>query len=199
MAVIIGLAIFFIWWFTGRSRPDAVAGTPSPKPGSISKEAILEAALPRGGSLTGTTNAMDLAAERLTAAPLVRVNRSTDQLEPWLAESWTASPDNLIYTLRLRPGVTAADGTALTAARAVESLGEMTVLEKPVTLRAVDPVTVEIRFASPFAPGLRVLDRHPVAGFGPFVESPGKKPSPSKIPVLRTFTRNANYWHKAAD
>jgi peptide/nickel transport system substrate-binding protein len=136
---------------------------------------------------------MDLAVERLTSATLVRVNRSTDQLEPWLAESWTTSPDNLIYTVRLRPGLTAADGTALTASRAAQSLGNITVLEKPVAVRAVDPLALEVRFASPFAPGLRVLDRHPIAGFGPFVESPGKRPG------IRTFTRNAKYWRKAAN
>ncbi len=51
-----------------------------------------------------------LATERLTGAPLVRVNRSTDELEPWLAESWIPSADNLIYTVKLRPGLTSADG-----------------------------------------------------------------------------------------
>lgn len=151
-------------------------------------EETIEAALPRGGSLSGSTDAMALAVERLTGAPLVRVNRSTDQVEPWLAESWTTSPDNLIYTVRLRPGLTSADGTALTAASAVASLGDITALGKPVAIRAIDPLTLELRFASPFAPALRVLDRHPIQGFGPFVDA-GKG----------TFRRNPNYWRKAAD
>src|SRR4051794_10165042 len=38
----------------------------------------------------------------LTQAPLVRVNRATDELEPWLAERWTASSDGRTYTLKLR-------------------------------------------------------------------------------------------------
>ena len=38
----------------------------------------------------------------LTQARLVRVNRSTDELEPWLAEGWTSSPDGLTYTITLR-------------------------------------------------------------------------------------------------
>ena len=50
------------------------------------------------------------------ARSLVRVNRSTDELEPWLAESFIAASGNLIYTVKLRPGLTSADGTALTAA-----------------------------------------------------------------------------------
>ena len=53
-------------------------GSPAPP----SKEAIIEAALPRGGSLTGSTDVMALAADRLTGAPLVRVNRSTDGSSP---------------------------------------------------------------------------------------------------------------------
>ncbi len=41
----------------------------------------------------------------LTQARLVRIDRRTQELEPWLAESWTASPDGLTYTLTLRRGV----------------------------------------------------------------------------------------------
>jgi peptide/nickel transport system substrate-binding protein len=192
IAAIVGAAIFLIWWISspsGSPAPGVAGSTPAP----VSKEAIIEAALPRGGSLTGSSDAVELAVERLTGAPLVRVNRSTDQLEPWLAESWTASPDNLIYTVRLRPGLTAADGTALTADRAAHALGEIIALDKPVAVSAIDPLTLEVRFASPFAPALRVLDRHPIAGFGPFVESPGSGSS------TRTFTRNTNYWRKAAN
>jgi ABC-type transport system substrate-binding protein len=198
IAAIIGVATFLIWWITSDVRrhgfgatdpasslgtdPDKAASNPPPP----SKEALIEAALPRGGSLAGSTDAIELAVERLTAAPLVRVNRSTDELEPWLAESWTA-PGNLIYTVKLRPGLTSADGTALTAAEAAKSLTSMTVMGQPVGLRAIDPLTLEIRFGSPFAPGLRVLDHHPIPGFGPFVgEGPG-------------FRRNPNYWRKAAD
>ena len=138
-------------------------------PATPSKEAVIEAALPRGGSLTGSTDAMELAVDRLTGAQLVRVNRSTDELEPWLAESWTAAPGNLIYTVKLRPGLTSADGTALTAADARDIAGVDHREGTARGVRAIDPLTLEIRFTSPFAPGLRVLDQHPIAGFGPFV------------------------------
>ena len=37
----------------------------------------------------------------LTQAWLVRVNRLTDTVEPWLAESWSTSSDGLRYTIKL--------------------------------------------------------------------------------------------------
>ena len=40
----------------------------------------------------------------------------TDTLEPWLAESWTESPDHLTFTIKLRPGVTFSDGVPFTSA-----------------------------------------------------------------------------------
>jgi ABC-type transport system substrate-binding protein len=196
IAAIIGVATFLIWWLTsdvrregfGRSTPPGAGpGNASPNPPAPSKEAIIEAALPRGGSLVGSTDAMDLAVERLTAAPLVRINRSTDEIEPWAAESWTASPDNLIYTVKLRAGLTSAEGTAFTSAEAAKSLASMTALGQAVGVRALDPLTLEIRFVAPFAPGLRVLDHHPIAGLGPFV---GEGPR---------FPRNPHYWRKAAN
>ena len=199
IAAAIGLAVFLIWWLTSVRLRQGFGETDGSSPAAAppSKEAIIEAALPQGGSLHGWTSEMTLAVEKLTGAALVRVNRN-DELEPWLAESWTASPDNLIYAVKLRPGLTSAAGTALTAADAAQSLsssGAMMALGQPVGVRALDPLTLEIRFTSPFAPALRLLDRHPIPGFGPFVEdtSGAKRTGP------RTFRRNPNYWRKAAD
>ena len=202
IAAIIGVAVFLIWWLTSDSRlrrnadaaREEAASSPASPP-ALSKEAIIEAALPRGGSLTGSTDVMPLAVERLTGAPLVRVNRSTDQAEPWLAESWIASDDHLIYTVKLRPGLASADGTSLTSAGVVSALGTIAAMGQPVSVRALDPLTVELRFAAPFAPALRLLDRHPIPGFGPFVEDPAA----SKRSGVRAFRRNPQYWRKAAD
>ncbi len=107
----------------------------------------------------------------LTQAPLVYVNRATDTLQPWLAESWTESADHLAYTIKMRPGVTFSDGTPLTSAdvlftfRAlydpkVESplAGDTLVNGKPLQVSAPDPSTVIVRLPSPFAPGLRLID-----------------------------------------
>ena len=41
----------------------------------------------------------------LLHAKLVRLNRVTQEIEPWLAESWTRSDDGLRYTMKLRPNV----------------------------------------------------------------------------------------------
>ena len=37
---------------------------------------------------------------------LVRVNRATFELEPWLAEKWESSAGGRTHALHLRPGVT---------------------------------------------------------------------------------------------
>ena len=208
IAAIVGLAIFFIWWLTAPRRPGVTTVAPTATPGAISKEAIIEAALPRGGSLRGSTDAMELAVERLTSATLVRVNRSTDQLEPWLAESWTASPDNRRYTVRLRAGLVWSDGSPFTSEDVVASQTSVAVMGEPVIRRGVDPLTVEIEFREPFAPGLRVLDRMPIypgdgmtggESIGPFVETTVRKGSSVSGGVPRTFVRNPRYWRKAAD
>jgi peptide/nickel transport system substrate-binding protein len=111
----------------------------------------------------------------LTQAWLVRVNRLTDTVEPWLAESWSASPDGLRYTIKLRQGVTFADGAPFTSDDVVFSLAaaydekggsmvadSMRVGGKNLTAEAVDPVTVVITFPGPFGPGLRLFDNLPI-------------------------------------
>ena len=216
VAAILGVAIFFIWWLTAPSRRDPPTPASAPRQSATSEEAIIEAALPRGGSLTGSTDAMELAVQRLTSATLVRINRSTDEVEPWLAESWTASPDNLRYTLRLRAGLVWSDGSPFTSEDVIASQTTVSVLGEPVMRRALDPLTVGIEFRQPFAPGLRVLDRMPIypgqgmngnESIGPFVETTVRKgPARSRgvgesgsPGAVRTFVRNPRYWRKAAD
>src|SRR5438105_2443059 len=87
------------------------------------------AAARRGGQLVASIRAVPRSFNRLVAREqtvellsmltqgrLVRVNRSTFQLEPWLAEKWEASPDGRTFTLHLRPGVTWSDGQPFTSA-----------------------------------------------------------------------------------
>jgi peptide/nickel transport system substrate-binding protein len=110
----------------------------------------------------------------LTQSRLVRVNRVTDALEPALAESWEASADGLVHTLRLRKGVTFSDGRPFTSADvafsfavaydapgsrlgdAVMPAGQRLLLETP------DPHIVILRFPAPFAPGVRILENLPM-------------------------------------
>ncbi len=176
------------------------------------------------------TAAADLVA-LLTHARLVRVNRSTDELEPALAESWTSSPDGLVHTLKLRNGVQFTDGVSFTAADVVftaralydERVGSplatgIRVAGQPLVFEAPDPATVVVRFAAPFAPGLRLLDSLPIlprhklepalaagtfrdqwkagtpaselAGLGPFMLS--EHVAGERL----VFSRNARYWRR---
>jgi peptide/nickel transport system substrate-binding protein len=205
IAAAMGLAIFVIWWLTSprSSRNQAPASPPSttePTPAAV------EIRLPRGGSLTGVPDDFVEASTWLTQATLVRVNRSTDRVEPWLGESWSASADNLIYTLKLRPGVLWSDGTPLSAEDVIATVASVPVLGKTLAARTIDPVTIEIRFPGPFAPGLRVLDRYPVrarhrpatdVGLGPFVPAFAK--APAGKPSGRVLVRNPHYWRTSPD
>ncbi len=123
--------------------------------------------------------ARDAVCETLTLllhAKLVRIDRRTQELEPWLAESWTVSPDGLSYTLRLRPDVTFSDGAPFTSADVLFAFHAvydqktppspladgLRVGGKPLLVSAPDPGTVVVRFPAPFGPGLRVLDSLPI-------------------------------------
>ena len=166
-------------WLVVRARarrpPSGTAETPAIQPGgelvaSIRSEpATYNRYAPAG--IRAATELVTL----LTHAPLVRINRTTDQLEPWLAESWTTSPDGLTYTLKLREGVTFSDGEPLTSADVLFSFRAVydpvvksglqptfLVKGKPLAVRAPDPHTVVIGFPEPFAPGLRLLDMLPI-------------------------------------
>jgi len=111
----------------------------------------------------------------LTQAKLVRVNRVTQDVEPWLAESWTRSDDARRYTLKLRPNVAFSDGQPFTSAdvvfmfRAIYDAGtgsnladSLTANGKKLEVSALDPLTVEIVFPDPFAAGVSLLDNLPI-------------------------------------
>lgn len=106
---------------------------------------------------------------------LVRVNRATFELEPWLAERWESSTDGRTHTIHLRPGVTWSDGTPFTSADVlfslqaaydpkVESVLASTLLAggQPIRATASDPQTVVVHYAGPSGPGLRLLDGLPI-------------------------------------
>ncbi len=117
--------------------------------------------------LTSREATTDLVAS-LMQAKLVRINRVTDEVEPWLAERWTRAASGLSYTLTLRPNVTFSDGRPLTADDVVFSLEAAYAVPlaadalqpggKKLTLTAADPLTLVLTFPVPYAPGLRILD-----------------------------------------
>lgn len=99
-------------------------------------DGILEPRPGRGGRLTAAVRALpDLfdplegdgddetrLLRVLTQGTLVRVNPATLEIEPWLAERWSSSPDGRSHTLVLRSGVAWSDGVPFTAADVVFSL-----------------------------------------------------------------------------
>jgi len=148
------------------------------------------AAPARGGTLTaslrsepGTFNRLAPNAQsaptdavtRLTQAPLVRLNRVTDQPEPWLAEKWSVSPDGRTITLTLRDGLTFSDGVPFTSEDVVFTFKALydpavdsvlatgvQVNGQPVSVTAPDKRTVVVTMPAPFAPGVAMLDSVPI-------------------------------------
>ncbi len=121
-----------------------------------------------------TTAAGDLLG-LLTQAPLVHVNRATDELQPWLAESWTESPDHQTYTLKLRQGIAFSDGAPFTSADVLFSFRALYdpkvqaalapdtyVGGQPLRVEAPDPSTVVLHLPAPFAAGLRLVANIPI-------------------------------------
>lgn len=124
--------------------------------------------------LAAADRTSDLVAS-LTQAKLVRINKVTQQVEPWLAERWTAGPNGRRYVLKLRRGVVFSDGAPFTADDVVFTFAavydkkadsiladSMTVGGKPLGVAAIDPETVAITFPAPFGPGVRILDNLPI-------------------------------------
>ena len=99
------------------SRPAAPAATSGPTRGGALTASLRSepGTFNRLGPPPANSAATDLLT-RLTHAPLTRVNRVTGEVEPWLAERWTTSPDGRTITLTLRDGVKFSDGTSFTSA-----------------------------------------------------------------------------------
>jgi peptide/nickel transport system substrate-binding protein len=111
----------------------------------------------------------------LMHARLVRINKKTQDVEPWLAERWDASSDGRHVTLSLRQGVVFSDGHPFTAddvlfsfeavydPRVASVLADsLQVNGKKLDVTAPDAHTVVITFPSAFAPGVRLLDNLPI-------------------------------------
>jgi peptide/nickel transport system substrate-binding protein len=162
------------WWWTHREAPPAGAAdraTPIARGGELI--ASVRSDPPSYDRYVGNTAATDLVT-LLTQARLVRVDRASDEIEPWLAERWSTSSDGLTSTLTLRHA-TFSDGVPFTADdvlfsfQAVYDERVQSVLKKslevggqPLKVSAPDASTVVIQFPAPFAPGLRLLDNLPI-------------------------------------
>ena len=158
--------------------------------------------------LTARDTTTDLVSE-LTQAKLVRINKVTQVIEPWLAESWSLGADRRTYTLHLRPNVTFSDGQPFTADDVVFAFAAVydektaSVLAdslqaggKKLAVSASDPQTVVVTFPSAFGPGVRLLEnlpilpRHklePVLKAGKLADAWGLSTPPSNVVGLGPF------------
>ena len=120
------------------------------------------------------TSALE-ALTHLIHAPLVRIDRVTGELQPWLVERWFRSADGLTWTLKLREGVRFSDGSPLTSAdvlfafEAVNAPGSASAIGdsilvngKRIRATAADATTVVLRFPAPLGNGLQLLDNLPI-------------------------------------
>lgn len=97
---------------------------------------------------------------------------------PWLATSWTISPDGKVYTFKLREGVTFSDGAPFDAEAVKVNLDHMRdpATKSPLAAayiapylagRVVDRTTFEATLREPYAPFLNVLAQSWLAMMSP--------------------------------
>jgi peptide/nickel transport system substrate-binding protein len=166
---------------------------------------------------------------KCTIADLIHINRETQRTEPALAKNWSVSADGRRYTLALRHGIRFSDGQPFDADDVLFSFAVyldadvksphrdlLIVGGEPVRVRKLDPFTVQVDLAQPYAgaerlfDGVAMLPRHllepaykagrlaavwgldtpaaAMAGLGPFRV---REYVPGERIVLE---RNPNYW-----
>ena len=166
------VGLFGYFWWGSRSlapTPDARPTVELPQRGGVLAASLRSE--PRSfNRLVSRDYATQLFA-LLTQARLVRVNMATYELESWLAESWTSSPDGLVHTLTLRDGLSWSDGVPFSSADVaftfaavfdprVKSVlaSSLQVDGDPLAVATPDARTVVVTFPHPFGPGIRLLD-----------------------------------------
>jgi peptide/nickel transport system substrate-binding protein len=149
--------------------------------------------------------------------PLYTVSKDGKSVEPWLATSYTLSPDKKTYTFKLRPGVKFSNGQPMTSADVKFSIDAARVEDQGwgfldiaiKDIEAPDPETVVIHTKYPWSPFLadialfangiipkdyggetkKEFYTHPI-GTGPFMWDHWDKGNEL---VLK---KNPNYWQK---
>lgn len=159
----------------GSDAPPAPAPAAAPASGGELIASLRSEPATYNRYLPGGANAAVEVVTLLTQARLVRVNRVTDNVEPWLAEGWSLGADGVTYSLTIRDGIKFSDGRPLTIDDVLFSFRvaydekvqsplavALQVNGKPLQVAAVNARTMTIRMPEPFAPGLRLLENLPV-------------------------------------
>ena len=102
--------------------------------------------------------------DRLVKYKVVKGEGSTE-VEPMAAESWKASPDGMVWTIKIRKGIKFDDGTPLDAKAVKFSFERVLKIGKgPAdnlgaikTVEVVDDSTVKITLKNPFGPFIQTL------------------------------------------
>jgi peptide/nickel transport system substrate-binding protein len=176
--LILAIVVVPYCWYSRRTTeapPSALTPGPAPVP-------------TRGGAVVASTRSEPRSFNRmvqpeiatelfsmLTLGRLVRINRATQEVEPWLAEKWDTSADQRTFTLTLREGVVWSDGTPFTAADVLFSFAAaydkatgspvgtaLTVDGLPLQVSSPDARTVVVAYPAVFGPGIRLLDNLPI-------------------------------------
>ena len=179
LSVLLIGVVAFLGWRSCNSRPDQDGAT----------QIVVNETATRGGTLVSSLRSEPRTFNRivlpsvptdlysiLTGSKLIRVNRATQEAEPALVESWTISPDNKTYTLKLRDGLTWSDGVPFTSADVVFSFqatydpksesqldAVLRIDGKPFAVTAPDARTVVINLPRPSGAGIAILDNVTVA------------------------------------
>lgn len=153
-------------------------------------------------------------AQAMLYEPLVRY-RDGGVIEPWLATSWTVTPDGRSYSFTLRDGVAFSDGSPFDAAAVKANIdavladaashGWLELVAQIRSVEAVDPRTVRLTLKDPYYPVLLELALvRPLRFAAPSVLTPqGVKAPVGTGPWLLAetrrgeydrFTRNPSYW-----
>ena len=197
-----------VWWRGCDPAPSSsLAGEPS-TPANEPRE--------RGGQAIASLRAEPQTFNRLASSDqttetlamlmqgrLVRINRSTFELEPWLAERWESNDDGRTHTLHLRQGVAWSDGAPFTSEDVLFSLraaydpnvkspvaSSLMIGGQPIAATAPDASTVVLTYPSPSGPGIRLLDMLPILpkhklesalSSGRFAQAWGSSTAPGEI------------------
>jgi peptide/nickel transport system substrate-binding protein len=178
LTILIVAAILVPYWLLNRDRtppPSALLTVDKPIPTRGGSAVASTRTDPRSFNRVVHSQIATEIVSMLTQGRLVRIDRVTQELEPWLAERWEVSPDHLTFTLTLRDGVVWSDGTPFTSADVVftfDALYDPQIQSalasslrpggQPLAVTAPDPRTVIVTFPSVFAPGIRLLDNLPM-------------------------------------
>lgn len=108
-------------------------------------------------------------------------DKSSTEVTGDLAESWTVSPDNLVWEFKIKPGNKFDDGTAVDAAAVKFSFDRLMTLKQgpsgafpeDMVVAVIDPQTIRFTLKTPFAPFLFTLAHNGASIVNPLVASKG--------------------------